>query len=201
MAKRYDTSRRAGETLEQQYKRLAKVADQRLLRLERLSTEEGFKNVKKFSYAKAIRDIESYGGTNRFNIKMPLTETGAVDHRMLKARISDIQSFIEKPTSNKREIVSVYKNRADSTNKSQGVNLTWEDYAKYYESDFFKKNKDMDSTQRLRAYANLTKSEDSPNEILAKVENNQKIDDDYFVDEAIKKILKKYGKKILKSIL
>ena len=75
-AERYKSSieQRAGESDLDYYTRLAKQADQRLVRLEKLSNEPGFENVKKYAYAAAMRDIESYGGAGkkmRFNTKPP----------------------------------------------------------------------------------------------------------------------------------
>ena len=125
-----------------EYRQKAKKADQRLIRLEALSYEEHFEGVLKFSYAGAMLDIERWGGDKRFNTAPPtkLTE--------LQAKISDIDKFIGKVSSNKRDIMKFYKTRADTFNKGRvdkegntyggfgkefGVEFTWEDIANYYE--------------------------------------------------------------------
>ena len=125
-----------------EYREKAKRADQRLVRLEALSYEEHFEGVLKFSYAGAMLDIERWGGDKRFNTAPPtkLTE--------LQAKISDIDKFMSKVSSNKRDIVKFYKSRAETFNKGRidksgetyggfgkefGVKFTWEDIANYYE--------------------------------------------------------------------
>lgn len=121
-----------------EYKQLAKKADQRLVRLEALSHDKHFEGVLEFSYKSAIRDIKSWGGDRRFNTAPPtkLTE--------LNAKIADIEKFLLKPTSNKGEILKIYKKRADTFNvgnkegkggfgKEYGVKFTWQDIANYYE--------------------------------------------------------------------
>lgn len=125
-----------------EYREKAKKADQRLVRLEALSYEEHFEGVLKFSYAGAMLDIERWGGDKRFNTAPPtkLTE--------LQAKISDIDKFMGKVSSNKRDIMKFYKARAETFNKGRvdksgevyggfgkefGVEFTWEDIANYYE--------------------------------------------------------------------
>ena len=58
----YNLDYKPGESDLQYYKRLAKVADQRLVRLEQLSKQEGFEKVTRFAYERAMRDLELYGG-------------------------------------------------------------------------------------------------------------------------------------------
>ena len=114
-----------------EYRQKAKKADQRLVRLEALSHEKHFEGVLEFAYKGAIRDIQSWGGDRRFNTAPPVKLTE------LRAKISDIEKFIEKPTSVKKGVVSIYKKRADTINKRYGnefgVEFTWEDIANYYE--------------------------------------------------------------------
>lgn len=127
---KFSTERKIGETNIQWYKRIAKVADQRLVRLEKLSQEEHYKNVEKWAYAKAMKDIARWSGdkATRFNTKAP------ADNKELLSKIKDIKSFIEKPTSNKRDIVNIYKKRANTINKKQETNFTWQQIATYFES-------------------------------------------------------------------
>ena len=127
---KFSAERKAGETNTQWYKRLAKVADQRLVRIEKLSGDDHFKNVKKWAYAVAMNDIKRWSGDKavRFNTKPPASD------RELLSKIKDITAFIEKPTSSKRGIVDIYKKRADSINKKQGTKFTWQQIATYFES-------------------------------------------------------------------
>ena len=116
-----------GESYHAYYKRIAKVADLRLLRLERLSEQEGFEGAWKWSYNKAMKDIERWGGAKRFNTKAP------ENLNQLKAKINDIQVFLGSVTSTKSGIVEVYKSRADTFNQKYGMNWSWQDMAKFFD--------------------------------------------------------------------
>ena len=113
------------------YRQLAKRADQRLTSLEALSHNKHFHGVREYAYAGAIRDIESWGGSRRFNTKPP------TNLNQLEAKIADIEKFLSKPTSTKSGIVATYKKRADTITarygKEFGVKFTWQDIANYYE--------------------------------------------------------------------
>ena len=130
----YDVGQKPGETLEKYYRRLAKTADQRLVRLEKYEQQTYFKTATKWAYAKAVKDIKKWMPKDakvteyRFNIKPP-TKT-----EDLLAKINDIQTFLESPTSTKKGITEVYKKRADTVNKKFGTNFTWQQLAKYYDS-------------------------------------------------------------------
>ena len=58
----YDVEQRAGETELQYYRRLAKVADQRLVRLESYKHDKYFGGVEKMAYGRAMSDLEMFGG-------------------------------------------------------------------------------------------------------------------------------------------
>lgn len=131
----YDIEQKPGESLEKYYRRLAKAADQRLVRLERYSGEEWFKTAQQWAYSRAVKDIkkwlkpgQSYPDKFRFNTAPPK------DTEDLLAKINDIKTFISAPTSTKKGITEVYKKRADTVNKKFGTKFTWQQLAKYYSS-------------------------------------------------------------------
>lgn len=130
----YNLEQKPDESLVQYYRRLAKTADQRMVRLKKASQEPYFKVATEWAYAKATRDILKWipPGDNkstklRFNTKPPEGED-------LIAKINDIKSFLSSPTSSKQGIINVYKKRADTVNKKYGTNFTWKQLAKYYDS-------------------------------------------------------------------
>ena len=128
---RYDFDIRPGETDLEYYRRLAKTADQRLVRLEKLKREPGFESVDKFAYARAMRDIEVYGGGKRFNTKPPEARS------LFNEKIADMLRFLQSPTSTKGGIIDVYQKRADTLNekyKAAGLNVTWQDIANLHDS-------------------------------------------------------------------
>ena len=130
----YSLDQKSDETLVQYYRRLAKTADQRMVRLEKASEQKFFHVATEWAYAKATRDILKWippGDTKstklRFNTKPPEGED-------LIAKINDIKSFLSSPTSTKQGIINVYKKRADTVNKRYKTKFTWQQLAKYYES-------------------------------------------------------------------
>ena len=88
----FDYDIREGESPEAYYKRLAKAADQRLVRLEKLAGHKGYKNVKSYSYARAMSDIQIYNPKgSRFNAAI------SKDPRILKEQtMSDMAESIDK---------------------------------------------------------------------------------------------------------
>ena len=115
--------------LQLEYKALAKRADQRLVRLEKLANDPLYANVNKFAYARAKKDIEHLfgAGANRFNKKLD-------NYNSLVGAINDVNTFLASPTSTKKGINKTYMNKANAANQKFGTNFTWQDYANYYQS-------------------------------------------------------------------
>ena len=116
------------------YRTVAKAADTRLERLEKLTQEENFKIADKWAYARAVRDIEQYSGegATRFNTKPPKTLTG------LTAKIEDIKTFLKAPSSTKGGIKKLYVERAKKINKDYGTDFTWEEIGTFFEDERWK---------------------------------------------------------------
>ena len=130
-AGRYNIEQREGESELAYYRRLAKAADQRLVRLEELSKQEGFHAVTKYAYARAMRDIESYGKSGdrlRFNTSPP------EDRRLFREKIMDMRAFLSSPTSTKRGIIETYQKRVETINQKFGTNYTWQQLADFFDS-------------------------------------------------------------------
>lgn len=156
----YDASQRPGETALAYYKRLAKVADQRIVRLEKLVQKKGYENVLKYAYKGAQKDISHWKDTpkakipvnkqqlnrmtkagkvaGRFNTAPPTNKKGEIDLNKLMAKISDIKSFLEKPTSTQGQIKTIYQKRVAKINKKYGTDFSWEDIGDFFESDAYK---------------------------------------------------------------
>ena len=125
----YDVEQRAGESELQYYRRLAKVADQRLVRLESYKHDKYFGGVEKMAYGRAMSDLEMFGGGNRFNTKPP------EDRRMFREKIMSMRSFLQSPTSTKQGIIETYQKRADTINKEYFGGekvLKWQDLENYF---------------------------------------------------------------------
>ena len=129
--KPYDVEMRPGETLERYYRRLAKVADQRLDRLEDLSKTEGYEGAANWAYTQAANAINKKWGGNRDPKKPRFNTKPPANANQLKAKINDIKEFIKAPTSTPGGINAVYKEKAKTFNKNQGTNIKWDDWAEY----------------------------------------------------------------------
>ncbi len=116
------------------YRTVAKAADTRLERLEKLTKEENYKIADKWAYARAMRDIEQYSGEDatRFNVKPPKTITG------LTAKIEDIKTFLNAPSSTKGGIKKMYVDRAKKINEEYGTDFTWEEIGTFFEDERWK---------------------------------------------------------------
>ena len=116
------------ELVKQLHKR-AKLADQYMRRLEKLSTEDKrYKSVLQFAYSRARYDIENWSGkgAKRWDVKAPRTVQG------VRAKLSDIERFLSSPTATKRGITKIYEKRAKTMNEKYGTDADWEKMAKYY---------------------------------------------------------------------
>lgn len=164
---------RPGENDIQYYTRLAKMSDQRLVRLEKLSGEAGFENVTKYAYAAAMRDIESYGGESkkmRFNTKPPTNPT------LFREKIMDMRRFLSAPTSSKAGIRETYETRVKSINQKYGTNYTWEDLADFFASgDAEKMFKEYGSKTVMRAIGVIQMTEE---QIKGKLDENKNVHKD-----------------------
>ena len=185
--------------LEKVYRTLAKSADQRLVRLESYQHDKSFKPATKWAYARAMRDIEAWSGSEatRFNTAPPESDTD------LLSKIQDIKHFLESPTSTKKGIIEVYKKRVDTINKNMKKdnpdwkNLTWKDLAQYYDS---KLNTKLDSKYgsktALAVYANIKANE---KEIVEDIKNKKDIHikvEDEVLQTTIENVLKDYSKEV-----
>ena len=135
--------------LKKQYIKLAKRADQRLVRLERLTKEQGFENIDKFAYASARRDISARFGQNvtRFN-----RSVSGMSERELEYAISDVINFLNKVTSTKQGIVKSYNKRYETLKQSlNDPNIKWADAIEVFERQIIDRyDKTLDSTQILK---------------------------------------------------
>ena len=201
--------------LVKEYRKLAKRADQRLVRLEKLSTQKDFKQVKSWAYKNAATDAALWGANPdkpRFNIAPPKNKTS------LQAKIQDIKNFLDKPTSKKSEIINIYQKKADTLNekyivrdekgkiipeKSYQLNLNWSDVGTLFESAAYKKlSAKFGSGTALKAIATIRQSEE---EFLKDVEQHKAShirteDGNMFVDEAIKRATRYYKDDVKKLL-
>ena len=197
------SSKSSYDDLVKEYRKLAKRADQRLVRLEKLSTQKDFKQVKQWAYKNAVTDALEWGASPdkpRFNIKPPKSTIS------LKAKIQDIKNFLEKPTSTKAGIIKVYDKKAKTLNekyKEYGLDLTWSDVGTFFESALYKKlSKKYASGTVIKAIATMKKNE---GQILKdfqqqKASHVKTEDNDMIIDDAIKRMTSYYKNDVKKLL-
>ena len=178
--------------LEKTYKKLAKRADQRLVRLEQLSKQQrrGFEKILDWGYASAMRSIEHWSGkdANRFNRDMPeLT-------RSLKAKISDIERFLHMISSSISRVKKSYRDRANKINDLYGTKFTWEDLGKFFESERWEKLEEKyGSSTAILTVGEIQKNDEA---ILSSIENSSKLNlkiSNRQVKRAINEQISEYG--------
>lgn len=158
------------------YKKYAKMADQRLVRLEKAAKEQkGFENILSYAYRTAKENINAWDimglksqnkgnkiyDKPRFNRNIPLKKDGTVDINALKSKMTDIERFLISVTSTPGGVKEVYQSRADKINKKYRLRgdarLTWEDMQKFWSSEFADKLRELGygSDTIIRAIASI----------------------------------------------
>lgn len=185
------------------YRKAAKAADQRLVRLERLSQEENYKTADKYAYAKAQRMIKEWSGeeASRFNTKPPASASS------LKEKIQDIKSFLGSTTSTKSGIKSVHMRRAETLNKKYGTNYSWEQWDTFLNSELIKKLDDKfgtspktGGTSREEAIGTFVRNRDEIVESLEKANKTEIYVEDDMVGSVVRDLIAKNGPEVLEAL-
>ena len=207
------------DDLMKEYRRLAKKADQRLVRIERASgnrspikgegAKPGMENLTNYAYRKAILDARQWGSKSekpRFNIAPPKGKNARADMLKLQAKIQDIKDFLEKPTSTVSGTKRVYERRAKGLSEQWGIDMSWQDIKQVTDSALFEKlEAKQDRYIVLKTLGKIEENKDSVEKRLMgiKDENGQIIHikvDDPVVEYEMEKVLRYYKKDLLKLI-
>lgn len=170
------------------YRRMAKVADQRLVSLESYAYDKYFGGVLNYAYKGAMHDLQKYGEGHRFNTKPPQSVNE------LRAKIKDIEKFILSETSTKTGVKRTYIQKANTVNERYGTNFTWMDLANYYMSGMADKMDRMfGSKTAMMVIGQLQKqSKKIKNDILKGKDVKLDIKPE-FLDETVQDAIKQYG--------
>ena len=170
------------------YRRMAKVADQRLVSLESYAYDKYFGGVLNYAYKGATHDLQKYGEGHRFNTKPPQSVNE------LRAKIKDIEKFILSETSTKTGVKRTYIQKANTVNERYGTNFTWMDLANYYMSGMADKMDRMfGSKTAMLVIGQLQKqSKKIKNDILKGKDVKLDIKPE-FLDETVQDAIKQYG--------
>lgn len=186
------------------YTSIAKVADQRLVELEKLSKKEGYSQVKQWAYKNAMREIRGMYGEDakRFNRKQPN------DLRTVYKNLRRVLSFLEAPTSSKSGIEEIYSKRANTINKKYGTNLDWSTVGDLFESVLWQKtNAKYGSKTALKAIGMIQQSEKQVKKSLTEhkpislhIDPDENGKKDVVLEKTVNKMLRYYKKDISKLI-
>ena len=175
-----------GESDTQYFKRLAKMADQRLVRIEEMAGMRGkpadpkYAEAYKFAYNRALEMMDE--GQIRFNQRIP--QPGTFEWR---ERVNEMQEFLKSPTSTKSGIKSIEK--AAATINKRGSHFTWSDLASFIESgDFEKLKKNYGSDVIIKAIGKIQELADK--ELVEAVEDHAKTRTRTPVEDAAEEIMK-----------
>ena len=113
--------------------KINKTADRRLRNLEVYRHDAGYKDIDKYAYAKAMRNIKAIGGNKRFSIKAD----ESISKQEIQKRINYTLEFLNSPSSTKTGISKIYKKRAATLNAKYGTNYTWQQLTQLFESGVF----------------------------------------------------------------
>lgn len=191
--------------LEKEYRKLAKRADQRLVRLKKLSEQPGYEGVLNYAYKVAQRDIRSWSGekATRFNTKPPSNTN------QLKAKIADIKKFLGSASSTwgrtkeTKGIKQIYEDRTRTINEKYGTNFTWQELAKLFESGLWKKIKSKDDYGSDTDFTTIADIKKNFKEVEDAIKHDREINIDTLDDVenfAINEIISQYGSDILKAL-
>lgn len=182
------------EELREQYVKLAKMTDQRLVRLEKLEKDPKFEAVTKYAYAKVKEDIYNYekyndlrvGSNPRFNRNIPTTEEGLI------ARIKQMEEFNEKTTSTKGKIVDMYERRAKTISDQIDVDLSWQELQQFYELKKIEKiQKKLGSRSVQQLFGAFKEKEYTEEEFKNALKTHEVVVDEV-VDDKIRELIRSH---------
>lgn len=188
------------ESDEAYLRRLAKVADQRLVRLEQAAAKDPNKEAYlKYAYANAAHDIKTLrslqGSTKiRFNTVVPKNKDDESNQIALKTRINAVTRFLEDVTSTQQGIKKVYINRVQTINAKYGTNFTWEDLRNFFERGGFEQfDSKYGSDAILRAIGVMQRREPKAVDDMKKKRHIDKKVSDDVVGSEVADALQKQG--------
>lgn len=187
------------------YRSLARQANARMSRIENAASkgDQMAKNMLKYAYRSAQYDIHQIAGAdtaNRFSMDIKETKSGEINQRALHKSINAVKQFLEAPSSTKTGLKAVYEQRARTINQRYGYeigpdgkrhrrkdwkNLTWQDMAKYYESDrAAKDDSGYGSSTEVRALGAIKRIANKPELIKQALKGNYKLSNNDAINKA-----------------
>ena len=127
------------DDLVRQLTKLAKRADQRMVRLEQAEGQRGYEHITSFSYSKAEAEIERFSGQLKEGQKPRWNRATPKTKQEVQAKIAAINRFLESETSTKSGVKEGYKRRAETLKDRLGIDVAWQDLGKFFKSPAYQK--------------------------------------------------------------
>lgn len=177
-----------------EYNKLAKKADRRMRELERFSRYDEYKSILNYAYARAKRDIDAWTPPTAKEKKPRWQRNAPTDTRTLKAKIADIEKFLNKKTSTVTGVKKVYEKRANTINKKYDTNFTWQQLANYFDTGLAEKTSDKyGSKTMLKAIGVIQKSPEKALAIIKQKSEDHIQVSNVAVKNTVNELLKEYG--------
>ena len=183
-----------------QYKRLAERADKRLQRLEKRFGTPGYEGLENWSYARAMRDIKSWSGPKgtRFKTAIPKFDNAAAQERYIKAKIADINRFLQADTSTisggiQSAGLPPLEQAAKTFSKNYKAKITWQELGAFYESDMAEKlSKQFGSKTVAKALARFKRLADQGKNVEEEIKKNPRfrLSSNISIKQAMEKMIK-----------
>lgn len=193
MAKIDYTQMKSGESWSAYVKRIAKVADQRLVRLEDLSRTKTYKGVLEFAYKRAKSDIDSWteGGLSKGQLPRFNRGISQMDDRQLKDYAMDIHRFLNSKTGTVGGINKYYTENAARLSDMMGLKepMTWRDLAELNVNGVLSEANRSETYGSDTVFKTIGKVKKKIDKIKASIKKNKKIT---MTEDEIKESIDKY---------
>lgn len=148
--------------LQSEYKKLAKTANRRMYRLEKLADQPGNIAILGYAYKNALYDIQGLpGGQGKRRFPMDISRFSAKETNIkdLRQAVVSVKNFLEKPSSTLSGLKKVYAARANTINKKYGTDFDMNSMAAFFESSYWDKMKTKyGSKTAMKAISKIQKS-------------------------------------------
>ena len=184
--------------LTEQYKKLAKQANMRLLRLEKRAGSNPA--LLDWAYAHAQEDIRKWRGSGKHRYPSTVKQDAPISQ--LQARIADVEKFLEMETSTISGVKRINDKRVDTINNKYGTDFTSSDFQQFARSGQLDKLKAQYGSKTMwKAIGQIRKNMDTLVKQMKQHKAREIIvdEDDPILQATVDEILssRRYGKTLI----
>ena len=184
--------------LTEQYRKLAKQANMRLLRLEKRAGSNPA--LLDWAYAHAQEDIRKWRGSGKHRYPSTVKQDAPISQ--LQARIADVEKFLEMETSTISGVKRVNEKRVDTINNKYGTDFTSSDFQQFARSGMLDKLKAQYGSKTMwKAIGQIRKNMDTLVKQMKQHKAREIIvdEDDPILQATVDEILssRRYGKTLI----